>query len=150
MSVRLVVYGTLMPGESQGGLLAPLLAGAPRPVTLEGWLLLLPEGYPALLVPSLHPQAAALLGPPGVVHGVCCLLGITREAGWEALDAWEDHRPGDPTSLYTRVEVEVEGEVVFIYVWNPLRDIEQLIRRATWARAGRFRGEALYQGEGVG
>ncbi|MEM6929436.1 MAG: gamma-glutamylcyclotransferase [Myxococcota bacterium] len=87
MTSALFVYGTLMEGQSQAG----LLGGLPRRAgTVRGTLWDMPAGYPAL--------------GPGVevVHGE--IVSGVDERRLFVLDAYE----GIDEGLYRRVEVEVQ------------------------------------------
>ncbi|WP_151773091.1 gamma-glutamylcyclotransferase family protein [Streptomyces abyssomicinicus] len=96
------VYGTLRPG----GLYHPdFLLGrttAEEPATLRGAVLHEGPGYPYALEDPAADAATT------VVRGELMTL---REDGYEqvlaALDQLEDHRPGDPSSLYVRAVREV-------------------------------------------
>ncbi|NYV76713.1 gamma-glutamylcyclotransferase [Streptomyces sp. UH6] len=110
------VYGTLRPG----GLYHPdFLLGrttAEEPATLRGAVLHEGPGYPYALEDTHTGTDTATGGGTGrdgdavatVVRGELMML---REDGYEqvlaALDRLEDHRPGDPSSLYLRVVREV-------------------------------------------
>ena len=82
----LFVYGTLLKGQSHGG----LLGDSPRvAATTEGRLWSLPAGYPALGVGE------------GIVHGE--LVEIERPGLLSILDRYE----GVDEGLYRRVKVDV-------------------------------------------
>ncbi len=104
MSGSLFVYGTLMEGESQAGLLGGL---ARRPATVRGTLWDLPAGYPAL-------------GPGSdVVHGE--VISGVDERRLAVLDAYE----GVDEGLYQRVEIDVHVglrlEAAWVYVMDDPR-----------------------------
>lgn len=130
----LFVYGTLMPGFPQHDLLAPWVLSV-MPAQREGWLFLMPGGYPALVLPD-GPMLEHGLVPPGTVHGVQCEL--SQDATWEQLDAYEGYQPRHPErSLYLRVRDPTRDEG-WLYVWNPSR-IGVLLERGKPIQGGRFR-----------
>lgn len=104
MNDALFVYGTLMTGQAQEG----LLAGCPRrPASVRGTLWDLPAGYPAL-------------GPgDDVVHGEVISEIDVRRLG--VLDTYE----GVDQGLYRRVEIEVQvglrREAAWVYLMDDPR-----------------------------
>ena len=132
------VYGTLMSGRRNRRLLESAVTRC-QPATTIGWLFeLRGRGYPALVLePGVLP---ARFGAPARVHGELCWTRATERL-WQTLDQLEGYRPGDPDSLYIRVETAVtlddETHTAHTYVWNPSR-IEELIDQSDWLRAGRF------------
>lgn len=92
------VYGTLRPGQRNHDLFLRGRTTAVRPARLRGAVLYEGPGYPY-----------AVADPAGEVLGELVTLA---PAGYghvlAALDVLEDHVPGDPASLYDRVEREVQ------------------------------------------
>lgn len=104
MNTSLFVYGTLMQGQAQDG----LLAGLPRTAaSTRGTLWDLPAGYPALS------------GGTEVVHGE--LVTGLDERLLELLDRYE----GVDEGLYERVEIELSvglrAEAAWAYVMEDPR-----------------------------
>jgi len=87
--IRLFVYGTLMRGQSQDGLLS---AFSCLPAHTRGHLYLVPAGYPAL-VPD--PAGQRIMGE---------LFRVERPGVLRVLDLYE----GVAEKLYRRVQVDVE------------------------------------------
>jgi gamma-glutamylcyclotransferase (GGCT)/AIG2-like uncharacterized protein YtfP len=157
------VYGTLRPGEANHDAFLRGRTSAERPALLTGAVLYDGPGYP---------YAVAAAGPPATT-GTCppatTGIGLTGTAGppaatvtgdlftarpeayaelLTALDRLEEYVPGDPRSLYERVEREVllaaDGTPVraWVYLAGPavtarLRTTGRLITGGDWtARRG--------------
>ncbi|MFF0157846.1 gamma-glutamylcyclotransferase family protein [Streptomyces sp. NPDC005263] len=109
------VYGTLRPGEPNHDLFLRGRTRSEEPGRLDGAVLYEGPGYPY-----------AVEDRGGVVHGevVTALPEVYGEL-LVALDRLEEYVPGDPRSLYARVEREVildgDGRTVraWVYVAAP-------------------------------
>lgn len=116
MIQELFVYGTLLTGEDQAG----LLGQASRiPATTRGTLWGLPAGYPALA------------GGHGVVHGELVTLADRRLL--EILDRYE----GVDEGLYRRVRIDVlvglRTQIAWAYrMENPRARGGRLLRSGRW------------------
>lgn len=119
---KLFVYGTLMEGQAQAGLLG---AASRVPGTVRGALWALPAGYPAL-------------GPgDGTVHGE--LVELRDPALLTLLDRYE----GVDEGLYRRVRIEVRASLRLQLAWvylmaNPQRRGGRRLPQGRW-RAPRRR-----------
>lgn len=123
--VRLFVYGTLMRGQAQDGLLAgfPARAGATR-----GRLWLHPAGYPVLVA---DPGGRRIMGE---------LVELADPSRLRVLDLYE----GTTDGLYQRVELPVELEGQVLTAWAYTMRPEQVRARGLspldltdWRRSGR-------------
>jgi gamma-glutamylcyclotransferase (GGCT)/AIG2-like uncharacterized protein YtfP len=119
---RLFVYGTLMEGGGQGGLLSGC---ARRPATIRGELFRMPPGYPALR-----------WGGDDVVHGE--LVQLRDAAILAVLDAYE----GVDQGLYARavhpVRVGLRPIPAWVYVMrDPMAQGGVPIAGGRWRPAGR-------------
>ncbi|MFK4148263.1 gamma-glutamylcyclotransferase family protein [Streptomyces sp. NPDC004065] len=134
------VYGTLRPGErNHDGLLRGRVSAA-HPARLHGAVLYDGPGYPFLVEQ-----------PGGAVRGELLTAAAGEYASLlDALDRLEGHVPGDPGSLYERVQREVlretDGTAVraWVYVAGPsiaprLRARGALIEGGDWLNRGRGR-----------
>ena len=110
MTVRLFVYGTLMPGHEAWSVLAPWVVGTPQDDAVAGCLYDTGRGYPA---------ATFRAGPAGddpigeaVVHGAVVTLDPARSAAaLTAIDSYEG-------SEYRRISVRTEaGLEAATYAW---------------------------------
>jgi len=116
------VYGTLMTGRSQAG----MLAGLPRvDAQTSGALFHLPAGYPALQAPGSD-----------VVHGE--LVSPPAEALLRMLDLYE----GVDDGLFSRVRLEVRTRGQTLQAWayvmaHPERHGGRRIRSGRWRLRGR-------------
>ncbi|MBZ9639774.1 gamma-glutamylcyclotransferase family protein [Streptomyces sp. PSKA30] len=133
MRLPFFVYGTLRPGEPNHDLFLRGRTSAEEPGRLSGAVLYDGPGYPY-----------AVEEPGGAVSGE--LVTARPEAYDEllaALDRLEEYVPGDPRSLYERVELEVvrdaDGAAVhaWVYVAAPavaarLRARGKLIEGGDW------------------
>ncbi|MGP4085206.1 gamma-glutamylcyclotransferase family protein [Streptomyces sp. KR55] len=133
MRLPFFVYGTLRPGEPNHDLFLRGRTSAEEPGRLSGAVLYDGPGYPY-----------AVEEPGGAVSGD--LVTARPEAYDEllaALDRLEEYLPGDPRSLYERVEREVvrdaDGAAVraWVYVAAPavaarLRARGKLIEGGDW------------------
>ncbi|MGW3723987.1 gamma-glutamylcyclotransferase family protein [Streptomyces sp. NPDC000851] len=133
MRLPFFVYGTLRPGEPNHDLFLRGRTNAEEPGRLSGAVLYDGPGYPY-----------AVEEPGGAVSGE--LVTARPEAYDEllaALDRLEEYVPGDPRSLYERVEREVvrdaDGAAVraWVYVAAPavaarLRARGKLIEGGDW------------------
>ena len=132
MSLRFFVYGTLLPGEANHG---PFLRGrtaAEEPGRLNGAVLYDGPGYPY-----------AVEERGGVVYGelVTALPGSYEELLAD-LDRLEEYAPGDPRSLYERVEREVHRDGA----GPPVRAWVYVAAPAVAARL-RIRGKPIESGD---
>ncbi|MFC9916108.1 gamma-glutamylcyclotransferase family protein [Streptomyces sp. NPDC127197] len=133
MRLPFFVYGTLRPGEPNHDLFLRGRTSAEEPGRLTGAVLYDGPGYPY-----------AVEEPRGAVSGE--LVTARPEAYDEllaALDRLEEYMPGDPRSLYERVEREVvrdaDGAAVraWVYVAAPavaarLRARGKLVEGGDW------------------
>ncbi|MBX2800042.1 MAG: gamma-glutamylcyclotransferase [Myxococcales bacterium] len=117
MSTRLFVYGTLMHGGSQAGLLGRALR---TPATTVGSLWHLPAGYPALS------------DGDDVVHGELVVLPDARML--DVLDAYE----GIDEGLYVRVKVDVRVGLRSERAWA-YRMANPRLRGGRRTRDGRYK-----------
>ncbi|OIJ62607.1 gamma-glutamylcyclotransferase family protein [Streptomyces mangrovisoli] len=109
MTLPFFVYGTLRPGESNHDLFLRGRVQEEVPGHLSGAVLYDGPGYPY-----------AVEQPGGVVHGELVTALPRLYAGLLAdLDRLEDYVPGDPRSLYERVERRVvrDGDGVAVPAW---------------------------------
>ena len=98
---KLVVYGSLAPGEKNHGVIAHM-KGSWRPCTIHGLLAVAPTGYRIFTPQPDGPAVSALL-----------FESAELPAGWKALDEFE----GDAyRRLLIPVEVEGKHTVANIYV----------------------------------
>lgn len=119
--IRVFVYGTLLPGESNHHIVAPFLAAEPPvPGSVRGLL------YDAGPYPGLVPD------PQGTdVRGMW--LSVTPE-GLAAMDELEEYYgPGDARNEYDRILVRdaYSGLEGYIYVWGDGRGFP-LIPSGSW------------------
>lgn len=128
------VYGTLLRGEPNSGVVAGASGQARPAIWPDAHLLDLGRGY------------------PGAIRGTGAVTGeVTRFSDEQApeiltvLDHLEDyHGPGDPTNLYDREEVDVlstQGwERAWIYIYRLSRSFGRPILDGSWQRyrAGTF------------
>jgi gamma-glutamylcyclotransferase (GGCT)/AIG2-like uncharacterized protein YtfP len=133
VSLPFFVYGTLRPGEPNHDTFLRGRTRTEEPARLRGAVLYDGPGYPY-----------AVEEPGGTVFGE--LVTAVPEAYGElllALDLLEEYAPGDPRSLYERVEREVtceaDGRAVraWVYVAAPsvaarLRARGKLIESGDW------------------
>lgn len=118
MSSALFVYGTLMTGGSQAG----LLGRAPRRTArVHGTLYRLPEGYPAMA-----------LGGSGWVHGE-----LVEDAATPTILTVLDQYEGVAQGLYSRVLVTVHTQLRRVQAWawvmsSPHRRGGKLIVDGRW------------------
>lgn len=109
MSLRLFVYGTLLPGEPNHGLFLAGRTGSEEPGRLSGAVLYDGPGYPY-----------AVEERGGVVHGeLVTVLPQDYEELLADLDRLEEYTPGDPRNLYERVERDVhrDGDGPSVRAW---------------------------------
>jgi gamma-glutamylcyclotransferase (GGCT)/AIG2-like uncharacterized protein YtfP len=106
LTVRLFVYGTLLPGHDAWPVLEAWVVGAPQPDAVGGRLYDTGRGYPAARFGSIPG------GPGALVHGTVVTLDPDRaEAALVALDRYE----GDE---YKRITVRtVNGLEAAAYTW---------------------------------
>ncbi len=101
------VYGTLLPGEVNHDLFLRGRTEAEEPARLNGAVLYDGPGYPY-----------AVDDPGGVVYGeLVTALPQEYEELLVALDRLEEYAPGDPRSLYERVERRVSGDGATVRAW---------------------------------
>ena len=137
VSFPFFVYGTLRPGEANHALFLRARTRSAEPGRLRGAVLYDGPGYPY-----------AVEEPGGVVCGelVTALPETYRELLAE-LDRLEEYLPGDPRSLYERVQREVVREAdglavrAWVYVAAPavadrLRARGRLIESGDWRGRG--------------
>jgi gamma-glutamylcyclotransferase (GGCT)/AIG2-like uncharacterized protein YtfP len=137
VSLPFFVYGTLRPGEANHALFLRARTRSAEPGRLRGAVLYDGPGYPY-----------AVEEPGGVVCGelVTALPETYRELLAE-LDRLEEYLPGDPRSLYERVQREVVREAdglavrAWVYVAAPavadrLRARGRLIESGDWRGRG--------------
>lgn len=98
----LFVYGTLLTGQSAGGMLGGM---ARRPAVMAGRLWLLPAGYPVLVDDDPEPLP---------IHGE--LVALSSQGVLLVVDLYE----GGPDSLYHRSEAtaRVEGRAIPAWVYR--------------------------------
>jgi gamma-glutamylcyclotransferase (GGCT)/AIG2-like uncharacterized protein YtfP len=95
----------------------------------------------AVVGPCVIPGRLIDLGDfPGLLPGEGEVRGdlvriLSRRAG-PKLDAYEDFRPGDPTSAYLRVRVRLVRPAVhaWVYVWNGAQDAGPTVAGGDWLR----------------
>ncbi|WP_030933845.1 gamma-glutamylcyclotransferase family protein [Streptomyces sp. NRRL S-646] len=107
MRLPFFVYGTLLPGEVNHDLFLRGRTEAEEPARLNGAVLYDGPGYPY-----------AVDDPGGVVYGeLVTALPQEYEELLVALDRLEEYAPGDPRSLYERVERRVSGDGATVRAW---------------------------------
>lgn len=147
-TIPLFLYGTLRPGESHHGLIAPFLESC-APARAWGRLHQLPAGYPALEVPeeavlahgTTDPDADAVLAhaaggvrvlqPPDTgrwVEGVRVTLRNPLQC-LPQLDDYEDFRPGQ-ASLYRRILIAIDSPAGATAAWVYACPKPGIIRRS--------------------
>lgn len=134
MSLPFFVYGTLRPGEPNHDVFLRGRTLKEEPATLTGALLYDGPGYPYVVEEPGARVRGELITARAEEYGE--LLDV--------LDRLEEYVPGDPRSLYERVERDVvrdgDGRVVraWVYVAAPgvaarLRANGKLIESGDWA-----------------
>ncbi|GHF06033.1 gamma-glutamylcyclotransferase [Streptomyces morookaense] len=132
------VYGTLRPGQCNHDLFLRGRTTAVRPARLHGAVLYEGPGYPY-----------AVADPAGDVLGeIITLAPADYRHVLAALDVLENHMPGDPASLYDRVEREVRltgsGEAVRAWVYLAADRVARRLRASgTTVPGGSWPGPRL-------
>jgi gamma-glutamylcyclotransferase (GGCT)/AIG2-like uncharacterized protein YtfP len=110
LTVRLFVYGTLMPGRDAWPVLEPWVVGAPEPDAVIGCLYDTGRGYPAATFgPGLDEDGSA---GETVVHGAVVTLDPTRSP--DALTAIDRYEGSEYCRISVRTEAGVEAAT---YAW---------------------------------
>ncbi len=111
MTVRLFVYGTLVPGDVAWPVLEPWVVGTPQADTAVGRLYDTGRGYPGATFEAVYPPARG--AEATVVHGATVVLHPGRvEAALAELDRYE----GDE---YERIAIRTgAGLDAETYAWT--------------------------------
>ena len=131
MTLPFFVYGTLRPGEHNHALFLRGRTGSEEPGLLRGAVLYEGPGYPYAVADQ---DGSTVTGE---------IVTARPEAYGElltALDRLEDYVPGDPHSLYVRVERDVtaaDGRTVRAWVYLAAPTVaDRLRRRGTLIESG--------------